>query len=56
MYGTDFAKVFDLIDHTILIQELDKLEVHPVLFSWIAVFLTSRQQAVRIERCQTGKH
>jgi len=48
IFSTDFAKGFDLIDHTILIQELDKLEVHPVLLSWIAAFLTSRQQAVRI--------
>ena len=48
IFYTDFAKGFDLTDHTILIQELDKLEVHPALLSWIAAFLTSRQQAVRI--------
>ena len=39
---------FDLIDHTILMRELAKLEVHPVLLKWIATFLTNRQQAVRI--------
>ena len=29
-FCADFAKGFDLIDHTILIQELDKLEVYPL--------------------------
>ena len=48
IFFADFAKGFDLIDHTVLIQELDKLEVHPVLLSCIAAFLTSHQQAVRI--------
>ena len=44
----DFSRGFDLIDHTILIQELNKLNVHPALMSWIAAFLTNREQAVRI--------
>ena len=48
IFFTDFAKGFDLTDHTILIQELDKLEVHTALLSWIVTFLTSRQQAVWI--------
>ena len=48
VFFTDFSKVFDLIDHNILMIELQKLEVDPVLVSWIAVFLTDRQQAVRI--------
>lgn len=37
-----------LIDYTVLMRELAKLEVHPVLLKWIATFLTNRQQAVRI--------
>lgn len=48
IFFADFSKGFDLIDHTILIQELDKLNVHPALMSWIAAFLTNRKQAVRI--------
>ena len=48
IFFADFAKGVDFIDHTILIQELDKLEVHPALLSWIAAFFTSRQQAARI--------
>ena len=43
-----FLKGFDLIDHNILMTELRKLEVDPALISWIAAFLTDRQQAVRI--------
>ena len=48
IFFADFSKGFDLIDHTILMHELSKLEVLPALLSWIAAFLTNRQQAVRI--------
>lgn len=48
IFFADFSKGFDLIDHNILITELPKLEVYPALISWIAAFLTDRQQAVRI--------
>ena len=44
----DFSKDFDLIDHNILLRELEKLSVSPVLIRWIAAFLTNRQQAVKI--------
>ena len=42
-------KVFDMIDHSVLIEELRKMHVHPVLVNWINAFLCSRTQAVRIE-------
>ena len=48
VFFTDFSKGFDLIDHNILMTELRKLEVDPALISWIAAFLTDRQQVVRI--------
>ena len=48
IFFADFSKGFDLIDHSILIQELDKLQVHPALLSWISAFLFNRRQAVRI--------
>ena len=48
VFFADFSKGFDLIDHNILMTELRKLEVDPALISWIAAFLTDRQQAVRI--------
>ena len=48
IFFADFSKGFDLIDHSILMQELADLEVHPVLLSWITAFLTYRKQAVRI--------
>ena len=44
----DFTKGFDLIDHSILMQELAIFEVHPALLAWIAAFSTNRKQAVRI--------
>jgi glycerol-3-phosphate acyltransferase PlsY len=47
IFFADFSKGFDLIDHYILIQELDKLQVHPALLSWISAFLFNRRQAVR---------
>ena len=42
-------KVFDMIDHSALIEELRKMHVHPVLVNWINAFLCNRTQAVRIE-------
>ena len=36
IFFADFSKGCDLIDHSILMQELADLEVHPVLLSWIA--------------------
>ena len=48
VFFADFWKGFDLIEHNILMTELQKLEVDPVLLTCIAVFLTDRQQAVRI--------
>ena len=48
IFFADFSKGFDLIDHSILMQELANLEVHPALLAWIAAFLTNRKQAVRI--------
>ena len=48
VFFADFWKGFYLIDHNILMTELRKLEVDPALISWIAAFLTDRQQAVRI--------
>ena len=50
IFFADFSKGFDLIDHSIFMQELADLEVHPALLSWIAAFLTYRKQAVRIGR------
>ncbi|PFX27783.1 putative RNA-directed DNA polymerase from transposon BS [Stylophora pistillata] len=50
VFFADSSKGFDLIDHNILMTELRKLEVDPVLISWIAAFLADRQQAVRIGR------
>ena len=36
IFFADFSKGFDLIDDSILMQELADLEVHTVLLSWIA--------------------
>ncbi len=44
----DYRKAFDLIDHSILLKKLENLEVPPVLLRWIASFLTSRTQRVKI--------
>ena len=54
LFFADFTTGFDLIDHAILMRELAKLEVHPVLLKWIATFLTNRRQVVRIGRTLKG--
>ena len=48
VFFADLSKGFDLIDHNILMTELRKLEVDPALISWIAAFLTDREQAESI--------
>ena len=49
IFFADFSKGFDLIDHKILISELEKLDIPFTLLSWISAFLTDRTQAVRID-------
>ena len=49
IFFADFNKVFDLIDHNILIAELAKLDVSEVFLRWISAFLSGRRQAVRVE-------
>ena len=47
MFFSDFSKGFDLVDHNVLLCELDNLDVDPHLMRWIAAFLTKRNQRVR---------
>ena len=48
IFFADISKGFDLIDHNILMDKLTQLEASPALLSWIAGFLSDRQQAVKI--------
>ena len=48
MLFSDFSKGFDLVDHCVLLRELDNLDVDPHLVRWIAAFLTNRNQRVRV--------
>jgi len=44
----DFAKAFDTVDHEQLLTKLrDKIKLEPWLISWIASYLTGRQQRVK---------
>lgn len=45
----DFAKAFDVVNRELLLLKLVKLNVHPSICDWIAAFLSSRTQAVRVE-------
>jgi len=44
----DFSKAFDLVDHEILLQTLEKLKIPTWLISWIASYLSNRRQRVKI--------
>ena len=44
----DFSKVFDVVNHEILLRELSTLGLSNPIFNWIADFLTGRSQAVKI--------
>ena len=49
LFITGYSKGFDMIDHSVLNEELRKMHVHPVLVNWIIAFLCNRTQAVSIE-------
>ena len=48
IFFSDFSKGFDLVDHNVLLNQLNNLDVEPHLVRWIAAFLTNRSQQVRI--------
>ena len=48
VFFADFSEGFDFVDHSVLIAELEKLNVRPAVVGWIRAFLTRRKQCVRI--------
>ena len=48
LFFADFAKGFDLVDHSVLLSELNCFGVNPVLQNWVSAFLYKRSQCVRI--------
>ena len=49
LFLPDFKKGFDLVDHSVIICELENLGVHPAIVRWIKAFISNREQCVRIE-------
>ena len=49
----DFAKGFDIIDHSKLLDELKSFNIDQTLFFWIRSFLTNRTQVVRVASSQS---
>jgi hypothetical protein len=45
---TDYRKAFDLIDHNILCQKLQRIGIKPSVFNWIVDFLRARSQRVKL--------
>ena len=50
IFFTDFSKGFDLVDHNILIQEMELLGVHEATIRWIGSFLRDRSQRVQVSQ------
>ena len=44
----DFTKGFDVIDPSVLLDELESSDIDQTLFFWVRSFLTNRIQAVRV--------
>ena len=44
----DFCKAFDTVNHFILIEKLQKLDIPPIVINWIINFLTDRTHQVVI--------
>ena len=45
----DYKKAFDLVDHNLLIAKLYSLGVKPTVVNWVADFLRSRYQRVKLK-------
>ena len=50
----DFAKAFDLVDLSILVQKLHGASISGKALQWILSFLTNREQKVRVENSLSG--
>ena len=44
----DFKKAFDTVPHSLLIDKLRELQLHPCVIEWISNYLTKRSQSVVI--------
>ena len=44
----DFKKAFDTVPHSLLIDKLRKLQLHPCVIEWISNYLTKQSQSVVI--------
>jgi hypothetical protein len=44
----DFSKAFDTVDHVILIEKLDKLELPSFVHNWLISFLTGRSHTTKV--------
>ena len=51
IFFSDFSKGFDLVDHNVLLCDLDKLDVDTYLVTWTDVFLTNRNLRVGAALC-----
>ena len=49
IFFTDFSKGFDRVDHNVLMENLQKLNIQPALSNWMSAFLSNRMQATRID-------
>ena len=52
IFFADFSKGFDLVDHNVIMQELDFLGVNKYLSRWVGAFLTNRTQMLSISGMQ----
>ena len=48
IFFADFTKGFDIIDHSVLLDEHKSFDIDQTLIFWVGSFLTSRVQAVRV--------
>ena len=48
IFFAEFSKGFELVDHNVLLEELQVLNVHPSIIRWIGASLSERSQRVRV--------
>ena len=51
----DLSKAFDSVDHTILLSKLNRYGFQDLSFSWLASYLSNREQFVCVNGCASSR-
>ena len=53
LFLLDFSKSFDRLDHNILVNKLQKMNVPQTILNWVRSFISDRRQRVKLTNCES---